>query len=363
MKKRFCERHQNEFWAVKQFCTNKKLILSIGIILAAQTLFLNTEVKANDNELYGLEEVCDFNIEESPGSAMGCRFNMEFEEFADRIQEIYSEVYSGDPFTYAWEAGEVIVQDHAQIETHVYTLYMGAEEIMLGAKVEEESGKLSSIDIMIDNTYDDWERFRDISAICLSAANDLSYKEAQEYVIGAIKAASEGKKGYSGNLCMALMDTGNGNVDFMISPANDEFIENMKNGVEIVAESSDSINQQQFGKSGKNDTYIDEEVSQKISEILQSTYFYSMNATAAEMLVTVFNNYDIEVERYDTESKYAVTFSGDYYPSPDVDTTLSGSITLLIDIESGALTVLGEPGSVGYAFEVFAATYFNDSIY
>lgn len=77
--------------------------------------------------------------------------------------------------------------------------------------------------------------------------------------------------------------------------------------------------------------------------------------SVAEMINTVFHRYEWSYVPYeDSETKYIVTFSGSYCPTPFTpQEARDGSISYLVDIASEEATVYDDPEHIESVFLVF----------
>lgn len=102
--------------------------------------------------------------------------------------------------------------------------------------------------------------------------------------------------------------------------------------------------------------YTEEEIKEGIWEFMTNNKLLpGYSATIADMISTVFYDYDITYEQSeDLPSELYVKISGQYYPNADtLDFLLSGSITYLVDINDGYYRVLDDSNNIIASFLTF----------
>lgn len=77
--------------------------------------------------------------------------------------------------------------------------------------------------------------------------------------------------------------------------------------------------------------------------------------SVVEMINTVFHSYSWDFEVYeDSKTSYIVKFTGSYSPNPDIpNLSQEGSISYLVDVESGEASVFSDPYDLSSTFMVY----------
>ena len=90
------------------------------------------------------------------------------------------------------------------------------------------------------------------------------------------------------------------------------------------------------------------EIEEKISTVLETVPVVAgFKMTFADGIETIFHDYEWEFEPY-THNNYSVTFTGNYSPLPYdyPNISWSGSITFLVDVGQGTITVQNDPNDI-----------------
>ena len=90
------------------------------------------------------------------------------------------------------------------------------------------------------------------------------------------------------------------------------------------------------------------EIEEKISTVLETVPVVTgFKMTFAEGINTIFHDYEWEFEPY-AHNNYSVTFTGNYTPLPYDYPNISwpGSITFLVDVGQGTITVQNDPNDI-----------------
>lgn len=113
-----------------------------------------------------------------------------------------------------------------------------------------------------------------------------------------------------------------------------------------------SNSKSQTGQSGDSRAVIGE----KIEDVLADTPACDGWApSVVEMINTVFHSYSWDFEVYeDSKTSYIVKFTGSYSPNPDISNlSQEGSISYLVDVESGEASVFSDPYDINSTFMVY----------
>lgn len=97
-------------------------------------------------------------------------------------------------------------------------------------------------------------------------------------------------------------------------------------------------------------------VENQISTALANTPAWDGWApSVAEMINTVFHSYEWKFESYqDSKTNYIAEFSGTYSPNPNIpNLSQSGSISYLVNIETGQVQTYSDPNRISSVFMVY----------
>ena len=102
-----------------------------------------------------------------------------------------------------------------------------------------------------------------------------------------------------------------------------------------------------------------QEIQEQIYQTIDSAILPMTQLTVGQAITTVFSDYDIKWESYDSSNtKYEVTISGSYYPNVEVpEYETQGSIAFVVDIDAGTCEVDQDNDGVYAALLVAAQSY------